>query len=52
MIVSYAPKQNKSVVLTSTMRDRPEVDDGEAKKPEEILDYNNNFKCAVDVLDQ
>ena len=52
MLVSYAPKQNKNVVLLSTMHDQPQVDmDSEARKPYAILDYNSS-KGAVDSFDQ
>lgn len=50
-LVSYAPKKNRSVVLLSTMHDKPDVDDGEAKKPNMVLDYNAT-KGSVDAFDQ
>jgi hypothetical protein len=51
-LVSYAPKKNRSVILMSTMHNKPEVDtDGRGRKPYMILDYNAT-KGAVDAFDQ
>jgi len=51
MIVSYAAKIRRNVVVLSTMHDQPEIDEGEARKPAVILDYNST-KGAVDSFDQ
>ena len=51
-LVSYAPRNNKTVLLLFTMHDRVEVDhDNEAKKPFMVLDYNST-KGAVDAFDK
>ncbi|GBP09473.1 Dynactin subunit 4 [Eumeta japonica] len=50
-LVSYVPKNNKVVLLASTMHHDGKKDSGEAKKPEMILDYNRS-KCGVDVVDE
>lgn len=50
-LVSYVPKQSKSVVLLSTMHSTGEIDNGEKRKPNIILDYNNT-KGGVDTYDQ
>jgi hypothetical protein len=51
-LVSYAPRKNKTVVLLSTMHNRPEVfTEGEGCKPYMVLDYNAT-KGAVDAFDQ
>lgn len=50
-LVSYVPKQSKSVILLSTMHSTGEIDDAEHKKPKIILDYNNT-KGGVDTFDQ
>lgn len=50
-IVSYVPKQNRLVVLFSTMHHENKVSNEEHKKPQIILDYNKT-KGGVDSLDQ
>lgn len=50
-LVSYVPKQSKSVVLLSTMHSTGEIDNTEQQKPKIILDYNNT-KGGVDTFDQ
>lgn len=50
-LVSYVPRQSKSVILSSTIHNTAEVDDGEQQKPKIILDYNRT-KGGVDVFDQ
>ena len=50
MLVSYAPKSNRSVVLLSTMHEQADIDEvSEAKKPAMVLDYNAT-KGAVMLL--
>jgi len=49
-MVLYVPKQNKAVVLLSTMHHDNIVDD-KSKKPEIIMDYNRT-KGGVDTVDQ
>jgi hypothetical protein len=49
-LVSYVPKQNKAVILLSSMHDDDKIDD-KTKKPEIIL-YYNSTKFGVDILDQ
>lgn len=50
MLVSYAPKKNKTVLVMSTMHEQPDVDLlSESKKPYAILDYAT--KGAVDSFD-
>jgi hypothetical protein len=52
LLVSYAPQQNRTVILMSTMHDQPEVDTvNEERKPFAVLDYNST-KGAVDSFDQ
>jgi hypothetical protein len=52
MLVSYAPRRNRTVAVLSTMHDSIEVDTlTEEKKPYAILDYNST-KGAVDSFDQ
>lgn len=53
VLVSYAPKKNKVVLLLSTMHrtDKIDVDSGEAHKPE-ILTFYNLTKGGVDVVDE
>lgn len=51
-LVSYAPRKNRTVVLLSTMHNRPEVfAEGQGCKPYMVLDYNMT-KGAVDAFDQ
>jgi len=49
-LVSYAPKNNKVVILLSTQHDSKEVA-GEKQKPQIVLDYNET-KAGVDIADQ
>lgn len=49
-LVSYVPKQNKAVILLSTLHDSAEIDP-ETRKPAMILDYNST-KGGVDTVDQ
>lgn len=50
-LVSYVPKQSRSVILLSTMHSTAEIDEKEKHKPKIILDYNNT-KGGVDTFDQ
>lgn len=50
-IVSYVPKKYKFVVALSSLHHSPLVDEGDRKKPEIILHYNET-KAGVDALDQ
>jgi hypothetical protein len=51
-LVSYTPRKNRTVVLLSTMHNRPEVfTEGQGCKPYMVLDYNAT-KGAVDAFDQ
>lgn len=51
-MVSYVPKQNKYVVLLSTLHTKKSVHhDTEEKKPD-IIHYYNETKSGVDVLDE
>ena len=49
-MVSYIPKQNKSVILISTMHKDDSIDE-ETGKPE-IITFYNQTKGGVDTLDQ
>lgn len=49
-LASYVPKQNKAVILLSTMHDLPELDKA-SKKSEIILSYNKT-KGAVGTVDK
>ena len=51
MFVKYQCKDKKSVCLLSTMHASPSVSGGEKKKPDIVQFYNQN-KVAVDVVDQ
>ena len=51
MFVNYQCKDKKSVCLLSTMHASPSVSGGEKKKPDVVQFYNQN-KVAVDVVDQ
>lgn len=52
-IVSYAPKQNRSVVLISSMHFDAAIDveTGDMRKPE-IITFYNSTKSGVDVVDE
>ena len=49
-LVSYMPKNNKSVILLSTMHNHNKVDEATGK-PNIMLEYNAT-KAAVDCVDQ
>ena len=51
MFVNYQCKDKKSVCLLSTMHASPSVSGGEKKKPDVVQFYNQN-KVAIDVVDQ
>ena len=51
MFVNYQCKDKKSACLLSTMHASPSVSGGEKKKPDVVQFYNQN-KVAVDVVDQ
>lgn len=50
-MASYVPKKNKAVVLLSSYHHSANIEDTEQKKPE-IIDFYNNTKYAVDILDK
>lgn len=50
-LVSYVPRRNKAVLLLSTLHNNEEVDSTQKKKPE-IINYYNNTKGGVDIMDQ
>lgn len=49
-LVSYVPKQNKAIILLSTMHNLPDIDE-KSGKPEILLSYNET-KGAVDTVDK
>lgn len=53
-IVSYAPKQDKSVVLLSSMHHDSSIDEltGIKKKKPEIVMFYNRTKSGVDIVDE
>ena len=52
VLVSYQSKRNKNVILMSSMHNDSAIDEeGEKKKPEVVLKYNQT-KGGVDTLDQ
>lgn len=48
-LISFVPKKNRAVLLTSTMHHSVQTD--ETKKKPEIICYYNKQKCGVDLLD-
>ena len=50
-LVSYVPKQGKSVILLSSMHHDKTIDESQKKKPDIIL-YYNKTKGVVDRMDQ
>jgi len=48
---SYVPKNNKAVILLSTMHNDAVINDDEKKKPHMITFYNM-YKSGVDTMDQ
>ena len=50
-LCSYLPKENKAVILLSTMHSDTAVNVDEQKKPQMIM-YNNKYKAGVDTMDQ
>lgn len=51
-IVSYSPKENRSVVLISSMHDsKIDPESGNQRKPE-IVTFYNNTKSGVDLVDE
>lgn len=53
MLISYAPRKNKIVLLLSTFHLTPEIDEetGDKRKPEVVTFYNAT-KSGVDVVDE
>ena len=49
-LVSYVPKRNKAVILLSTMHHDKKIAEGDDKKPDIIIHYNET-KSGVDNLD-
>lgn len=52
-IVSYSPKENRSVVLISSMHNDSKIDpeSGNQRQPE-IVTFYNSTKSGVDVVDE
>ena len=51
VLISYQSKKAKNVVLLSSMHNDSKIDEGEKKKPEIVLKYNQT-KGGVDSMDQ
>lgn len=50
MLTSYVSRENKTVLLLSTMHDKRNLNNF-TKNPEIIMDYNST-KCGVDTVDK